>query len=218
MAIRRAPRGTGITKRDVLTITSDSTPQDILDTLQAAAEVDSFEGQIRGVEDAADNFLKDAKYDAFNIISDADPHVRSRLQLTAVNEVDSHIHFALQIKTAIIRVRGAIKRGDADQAARYAINLGELITAHDMKVEHEPEALAGHKQRSDLQTGRTKLSRRRSVKDKQKWLRWNSAAAGIWRRQPALSKNAVAKLVNTELKLNEKVQTIARRLKKPCKR
>jgi hypothetical protein len=49
------------------------------------------------------------------------------------------------------------------------------------------------------------------------WAQWNVMAADIWKRRPKLSKRDVARLIKSELQLSDEIDTIAKRLKKPCK-
>jgi hypothetical protein len=49
------------------------------------------------------------------------------------------------------------------------------------------------------------------------WARWNVKATDIWKRRPQLSKRDVARRIKNDLQLSDQIDTIAKRLEKPCK-
>lgn len=138
---------------------------------------------------------------------------------------DSPAGYAARSLTLAWYLRGQIDRADAKSAAAFAYDLGHLIAESSMKFRWEPSAITGKKQRDFLDDTRTRLNTARHQERAEEWARWNKAAAPHWKpdrgRQATkvderrLSKNAIARIVKTQLGLADSVKTIADRLKKP---
>ena len=119
MTIRRARRGTGITARDVLVLNGSAS--DIRDTLRYADSRASFEGWIKEVEESA----------------------RAILAATSDQSDDSPAHYAQRIVRHIGIVRAALAKGDAGEAAYYAVMLGHLVCEAYMKLMYERFTVMG---------------------------------------------------------------------------
>jgi len=130
-------------------------------------------------------------------------------------ETDSPADFAERILRYHRIAQAAIKRGDADTAARFTFEVGLLAAQAIMKQVWERHALRGKKNLEAVQSGSRKSNQQRQQDRRNEHQRWNAKAAPIWKRSPNLSKPRVAALVKCQLGLSEKTDTIARRLKKP---
>ena len=134
------------------------------------------------------------------------------------HETDSPVDFAQRIIRSHQIAQAAIRRGDADAAARFAYDVGVLAAQAKMKKDWEKHALRGKKNLDAIRHG-SWLANQQLHQDREKeWQQWNIEAARIWKSSPGdLSKRRVAELVQYELGLPDEVDTIARRLKKPGK-
>lgn len=128
MAVRKRITGRGFSRRVELALFT-GTAKDIADTLRTHKETRpwTFEGQVREIETVAKEILA--------------AHMGQ-------TEADSSEDYAYRALHFIGYVRHAIQEADADKAARWAFELGELVREHDLKVEHERSAGIGHTQRS----------------------------------------------------------------------
>jgi hypothetical protein len=82
------------------------------------------------------------------------------------------------------------------------------------ELEAGPFAVKGRKRESDFRTGRDAANRDRQQAARLEWDRWNACARPHW--SPGITKNAVARIVQSKLGLDKnQVPNIARRLKKP---
>ena len=118
--------------------------------------------------------------------------------------------FAKQIVKFIEAAKDAIAGGNADQAANMAFLAGETWARATMKWAWEPATLYGQARLDNLSDARAVKNRHHENKFK----RWCSAANEYWKQNPGASKNDAAKEVKEKLQLNEKIDTIARRLQK----
>jgi hypothetical protein len=127
MAVRGISRGSGITKRVVPALSGDMRAADMGQTLLYTAGGGSFEGWIREPEAMARTILQGAGHDP-----DRPGSVAA--------EDDTPVDYSARILRLIQIVRGAIKRGNAEEAARFSLQIGWLACEHDFKVDWEKPA------------------------------------------------------------------------------
>jgi hypothetical protein len=101
-------------------------------------------------------------------------------------------------------------RESARDAIFYALALASEVHALTL-VDSE----GGAKQVQSLLVKNASVNAARHQERSREHARWNSAAGEIWKKQPLLSRQAVAGQVKTKLGLEEEPRTIAKRLKKP---
>jgi hypothetical protein len=131
------------------------------------------------------------------------------------HETDSPADFAERILRHHKIAQAAIKRGDADAAARFAYEVGLLAAQAIMKYVWERHALHGKKKSESLQYASLLTNQQRQHKRKKEHERWNEKAEPIWKRSPNFSKQQVAGMIKRRHDLKEKIGTIADKLKKP---
>jgi hypothetical protein len=174
MAKQRKTIGTGITAREVVTYDGED---------MQAALVEFFSrwnaNRIKGGGD----------YGAVSL------HIIEKCHRIVANsvrpyETDGPADFAKRILRHHQIVQAAIKRGDADAAARFAYEVGVLAAQAIMKQVWERHALRGKKNLEAVQSGSRKSNQQRHEDRAKQWQLWNTKAASIWKRSPGLFKAA----------------------------
>jgi hypothetical protein len=124
--MKKITRGTGITKKEVIETKSFNLHFHIADQIEQrfGREADWFDFAAFNVLEWAEETLK-------NAIGQAKP--------------DSPEDFACRILHVFTQARRAIDKGEADRAAYYAVEFGELKTSITIKKMWEPAALKGQK-------------------------------------------------------------------------
>jgi hypothetical protein len=108
-----------------------------------------------------------------------------------------------------------IADGKADWAAYEAARFGELVGELRLKSLREKTFLAGW---TITKAGADNLDNYNANRQRQEEIElvdWRRKAEALWRKHPDMSKNAVARLLKKDLRLDQKVRTIANKLKKP---
>lgn len=111
------------------------------------------------------------------------------------DETDSPVDFAKRILRHHQIAQAAIKRGDADAAARFALDVGLLAAQAIIKQVWEPHALRGKNNVLALKEGLRVANKQRIDDAKQRHLDWQAQADKIWARNKHLSASAVARLI-----------------------
>jgi hypothetical protein len=117
-------------------------------------------------------------------------------------------------------VRFEIDRGNADKAALWGGRLFEIMTELRFKLDWEKPAISGEQRRATLSATAASANQRRHNTRATEWEAWQVRASDTWARNPALSKRAVARIVQAALKPVSggkpvSVRTIEDRIKKP---
>ena len=128
-------------------------------------------------------------------------------------EEDSLEDFAQQILRHINLVRAAISGGDADRAARLAVDVGRLCTEAEMKEGWESHALRGYKNAASLREVAQRENRKRKSAAEGRFKQWQAAADRIWAKNKTLSNSRVSQMVGKET--GDKPDTIRRWIKGP---
>jgi hypothetical protein len=123
-------------------------------------------------------------------------------------EADTVEDYAARILKHIDVTKAAIKRGDADGAARLGVVVGCLLTEAWMKEEWEAHALRGKKNAEVLSEARRAVGRNSSAKAKRLWAEWQARADKIWAGKTRISATGVAKIIARET--GDKASTIRR--------
>jgi hypothetical protein len=201
MAKQRKTIGTGITKREIVVCDGED---------MQAAWIESFSKW------EVDRKKGGGDYGAacFHIIEQCH-QIIANFGAGPHDETDSPADFAERIIRNHQIAQAAIKRGDADAAARFAYEVGVLATQAKMKRDWEAHALRGKKNLEAIQYGSSIANQQQHQWRVAYWKRCNARAALIWKKSPDLSKMSVAVMVKDRLSLKEKPDTIARNLKKP---
>jgi len=134
-------------------------------------------------------------------------------QIFNIVEDDTEEYYAAHLLRYIRLTRSAIKKHRANEAARYALQIGHLVCEHDMKVEHENVWRTGDRQQVYLKGVREGANRKRHDQAEVKHARWREEAARVRRNHPRLSDQRVAEIVKQKLKLDAAVRTIRHALK-----
>lgn len=94
----------------------------------------------------------------------------------------------------------AIAKGNADEAARWAYELGSLCAEAAMKFEWESDALRGHKNAGTLGENRDKRNRKRADEARRNHATWLECAKEIIGREPE-NKNLsdIARKISTRM-------------------
>jgi hypothetical protein len=148
MVIRRRWRGTGLTKRPEIVLGGRETLQYLADQHRPSP----FEGQMRRAETWARDVLAKAGHEA----KELDYKTLSLIASKADEDgkADSEEDFAARILGLYLKVRAAIKGGDAGEAAIQGVRLGEEINRLETKEQHEATWRTGDKQRRALGSSR----------------------------------------------------------------
>jgi hypothetical protein len=201
VAIHYRRYGTGLTERPQMVLDSVEDLPELAEKKQAF----TFEGWVRVAEQWAHEVLTNAGYreacrlhDRATVFHKDGPPA----------DEDGDEDFAERILTLIHKVRSAIRDGDAARAAMDGVRLGELIALHDTKTMHEPAWNTGTKNRHVLAEIRDRTNKDRHAAQESEWARWNEAAAPIWKRNPLLSKNDVARQIIKTLKPARKLRRL----------
>jgi hypothetical protein len=125
-------------------------------------------------------------------------------------KTDSIEWWALRILRAIEATRSHIARGDADEAARMALDVGRLITEVKIKGSWERHALRGEKNASTLRTLTCRANKIRQEEATPRLETWQAMADQAWAANRHLSKNAVAKHI--AFKVGGNPDTIRRKI------
>jgi hypothetical protein len=104
---------------------------------------------------------------------------------------DSHADYASRILIAIKQTKDWIAKGDADIAARQALDVGHLCTEFRMKVLWERYALSGRKTKSVLNDGGRTANKNRTDAATPRHTEWQRMADKLWNRNPHLSATVI---------------------------
>ncbi len=110
-------------------------------------------------------------------------------------EPDSLEDFAFRILRLVALVRSAIAGSRADEAARFAFQLGALCQALEMKEELEPAADVGKRQLAGLAETRDKASAAKRRVARKRHSEWQDRADAVWKLHPTWSPSHVAKKI-----------------------
>lgn len=128
---------------------------------------------------------------------------------------DSRENYASRMRWRIDLVRSAIKAGKADKAARYALELGQLISAFEVKHRWESHALRGEKVRRSADKGHEKAYGTREEKQA-RWHKLQQAVDEIMAANPTLHITQARKTVAHALGVS--IRTLIKRTKNPRKK
>jgi hypothetical protein len=134
-------------------------------------------------------------------------------------EPDSAEGYAARILDRILLIRACLETGNSEQACSESINLGELLREVSIKANWECDALHGRKKADALRASSAARNKAHHIERSNVWSEWSALAAKIWKDRPALSKNAVARLIKKRLRLTgpgTAIRTIVAHIKKPC--
>src|SRR5262245_11525593 len=95
-------------------------------------------------------------------------------------KADSIEWWARRILRAIEATRSHIARGDADDAARAAVEVGALITEVSIKDVWEAHALRGQRNAARLNAAAARRNRKRQNAAAQRYELWRSMANRMW--------------------------------------
>jgi hypothetical protein len=125
---------------------------------------------------------------------------------------DSIEWWAWRILRAIDATRSHIARGDADEAARMAVDVGRLITEAKIKGSWERHALRGEKTASTLRTVTRRANKIRQDEAIARLETWQAMADQAWAANRHLSKTDVAKHI--AVKVGGNPGTIRRKIRR----
>lgn len=148
---------------------------------------------------------------------------RSRLRLSVVAdgrtalegqdyEHGDAVWYAYRTLLAVVSVRDAIKRGNIDDVARWALDLGRLTREAELKFEWEREAIRARTAAERLLAEATSHNACRQSEAAARTSDWQALADDIWSREPDLSAVAVARLIARKRDANP--DTVRRRIKR----
>lgn len=203
MAHRTAILGEGMTQREVV-------PVDDLDAAGLRALAESFSAEANSAWQEGGGAFGMTSIDAFRICNG----VLEREKETRPFPADSPADFAKKFLDLHARAKSFIEQGRADLAAVAAWDAAMLFARADMKWRWEKRALSGQRRAEALEDARQRHNREKQVQSQRRRAQWQEAAAQYWNKNPTLSKTRVAQLIQTELGVPEKVDTIARQLQK----
>jgi hypothetical protein len=127
-------------------------------------------------------------------------------------DADSAEDYAQRTLHLIRVVKAAIARGQADSAARWAVEVGRLRTEAEMKGLWEPHAERGEKNVRTLTESAHRANKKRKLAGDQRHAKWQARADEIRSRKPQLSASAVAQRIVREAGGN--YNTIRRSIRK----
>jgi len=189
--------GTGITARPVTRYSDDDIPP-AFDAFarqwnEAVAKAGSpFGATVLNVEQACRRILADAGNGRF--------------------VADSSEDYARRTLRAIDSTKASIACGDADMAARMAVDVGRLITEADIKGRWEGHALRGEKNRATLLSAGQRANNLRQDEAKSRREGWQAMADRIWATNQHLRKADVGKRIAGKIGGNP--DTIRRKIKR----
>jgi hypothetical protein len=125
---------------------------------------------------------------------------------------DSIEDYAKRILRMIDLTRAATARGDADEAARMAVDVGRLITEAKIKGSWERHALRGEKTASTLRTVTRRANKIRQDEAIARLETWQAMADQAWAANRHLSKPDVAKHI--AVKVGGNPGTIRRKIRR----
>ena len=202
MTDRQEKAGTGLTAYEVTIHDRSMTPEDFGNMFKGFEP--TFEYRTRWMRGFCQHVLDNEE--RYDLIKD-DPALQY-----SDDRPSNLAHQALNFMKA---AQAYANEGKADLAARYAFNAGDITCKLLMKVSHESDYLRGYRNAEVLNEARDNANRRKQENRKPQWTAWRSEAAKVWEASPGLSTSAVAKIVKSRLSLQEKIDTISRRLEKP---
>jgi hypothetical protein len=125
-----------------------------------------------------------------------------------VDEHGSESHYADRISTLIRAIRGEIAEGKADQAARWAFKLGQLVREYGLKGQFEPAALTGEKSRKRLDEGRDRKNQKTRSVTAPRNAQWQALAQDIRKDSrkdsPELNDSEVARRIIKRLRISDR--------------
>ena len=172
--------GTGITKREVTSYSGED----------MAAAFDAFARQWNATLSAGGGSFGAR-------VLDAERACRRIIQTVAGPPpfaADSAEDYARRILRLIDLTKGQIARGDANEAARMAVDIGRLCTEACMKGVWETYALRGEAN-LPLKAEATRGNKKRQDGAKLRHAEWQAMAVGMWVTNKQLSKHAVAQKI-----------------------
>ena len=125
---------------------------------------------------------------------------------------DSIENYAKRILRMIDLTKAAIARGNADEAARMAVDVGRLVTEAKIKGSWERHALRGEKNASTLRTVTCRTNKIRQDEATSRLETWQAMADQLWAANSHLSKADVAARI--AIKVGGNPNTIRRKIRR----
>jgi len=220
--MRRTKTGSGITERTIVTydLRSDDDRKALLDHMERGLR--SFPDRVRDLEAMAADTLRsnnlptrEGRYikvgDHWIESSGLRPrasHLRALVEAEGYAD-DSMVGYAARAICLIRYLNGAIRRGDAEQAALWGFDLGGLIQERFIKLVWEKRALHGHAMRPESKNIMAYNAKKSPELARQR-RKWQEEATRIRAKNPELSCARVGKLVQERLRVRKSVRHICR--------
>ena len=112
---------------------------------------------------------------------------------------DSTEAYAKRILRLIDLTRAGIARGDADEAARMAVDIGRLCTEAYMKGKWEKHAMRGADNASTLKAAAARANKEKQGGATSRHATWQAMAKDLWARNKYLSKTDVAGIIASKV-------------------
>ena len=192
---RRTTRGKGFSEEEIVEYNlNEVTPADIIGVLQRAASRRKFS----------------------TILSELTRHfvpILSRGR-TALREHGKEEDYADRISTLMALTRHAINSSTADEAARWAYHLGQIVREYDLKYQFERAALTGGKALKSLDEMRERANRERRSDAKRRHAKWHVHADAIRQSDPDLNDSEIARRIIRRLGISDSLRTVRRAIQK----
>lgn len=224
MALKRERRGSGITVREelVMQLPSEAATfeEDYKDYLEQTQDKISFAGWVKPLQEKARELLLNAGMPAeygkyyYRVDGDWRPADSSEeketpsgwergglLKLARAFGYDdsSEIDYAARTMELSYIVECMITGQNSSQAAKFAVQLGELVAEARIKFEWESDALRGRQSRESYGAAVRRSNRERREAAIARYQEWQQIADRIWRGNPSLSKSRAAESVRRKL-------------------
>ncbi|MEQ9489514.1 MAG: hypothetical protein RIM72_11040 [Alphaproteobacteria bacterium] len=194
MANKTKTRGTGITQRHLRNYSA----KDIRQWAENWNELYDKGGGNYGAE-------------VYNVVSWAESLGVDRYGMGQYED-DSPEDFAQRILNLHFFTKKMIEEGDADDAARFGVLMGRLITQFQLKISWEQYALTGQRQTSHLKERTAEYNRERSKTASRVWAPFLAEAARLIKAGDRRSNEQLGLYVMAQVDLNYKADTASKKI------
>jgi hypothetical protein len=132
----------------------------------------------------------------------------------ALLEHGTEEHYAVRIWALMASTRHAINSNKANEAARWAYELGQVVREYDLKYQFERAALTGEKILKARDETRERTNRERRSDAERRHAKWQVLADAIRQSAPDLKDSEIARRIIRRLGISDSHRTVRRAIQK----